>query len=574
MKSPGAVAGTVAAALGKPAGQNTIAKTPASGSISKSPVPGKAPATGTLPKAAGVAAPAKAAVAKPPAAGVLPKVSVAVASLAKVTAPGVPPGVKGQTVGTVAKSSGSANITKAPVSTSMKALGTGLVKAKVAGLATKAGLPVAAQATAVAPAKSPPTTDGASPLSVAKAQDGGLSQVAVSELVSTIESAPGSAKIRSVVRLADAMGQNLQIEHINHFLRALKKKVIERAQRDGVRVPVTKASSAVTKVSPVLAQTTTPKPAAPVAGTPAATPVASAAAATDTVPVTAGKQVGAAKASSVASGQAQAKPPATARPKPPQPPPQPQADQSNDHQSAPPPSPPPADPSEDPLYILLGELTANPVYSDGALNEARLGEVLKRLWDGAARKPKDWIVAWQAMKIVVEKQGEALQKFLNMAFMQTTDPERAAMVMAELVKAHKVKMRSVEEVLVAFGHNLDGILAINEHAWHIYAQFLVHVFPKPAASGWGWSRVGWSWQSWWKFTEQCIQSLEPFRASDVLCTILRLIQERECQPLGEIAAWTEGDKLNRIVTKLSELGSCDSAEALEKLSTHGVVVDV
>lgn len=29
---------------------------------------------------------------------------------------------------------------------------------------------------------------------------------------------------------------------------------------------------------------------------------------------------------------------------------------------------------------------------------------------------EDWVMAWQTMSIPVEKQGEALQKFLNMAF--------------------------------------------------------------------------------------------------------------------------------------------------------------
>ena len=89
---------------------------------------------------------------------------------------------------------------------------------------------------------------------------------------------------------------------------------------------------------------------------------------------------------------------------------------------------------------------------------------------------------------------------------------RSKTLMAE-VKGHKVKMRSVEDVFVSFGslshfsfgqwkdkyrqrfnvkpsmflmdclrclefqmarQNLDGILAINEEAWQLYAKFLVH----------------------------------------------------------------------------------------------------
>ena len=61
---------------------------------------------------------------------------------------------------------------------------------------------------------------------------------------------------------------------------------------------------------------------------------------------------------------------------------------------------------EDPLYILAGELTENPVIVDGAVNETRLTEVLQRLFDGGARKSKDWVAAWQAMFIPVERQAE------------------------------------------------------------------------------------------------------------------------------------------------------------------------
>ncbi|CAE8707622.1 unnamed protein product, partial [Polarella glacialis] len=158
-------------------------------------------------------------------------------------------------------------------------------------------------------------------------------------------------------------------------------------------------------------------------------------------------------------------------------------------------SPPASPPSDDALYILVAEFVEDPVVQDGELRDARLAEVFKRLWDGIARKPKDWVAAWQSMGIPVEKQAEALQKLLNFTFVQTEDPERAPAIVAELVKNHRIKMRSVEEVLTNFGHNLDGLLALNEEAWHVYAKFLVHVYPKPLAAGWGWSRVGWSWMS-------------------------------------------------------------------------------
>lgn len=131
-------------------------------------------------------------------------------------------------------------------------------------------------------------------------------------------------------------------------------------------------------------------------------------------------------------------------------------------------------------------------------------------------------------------------------------------------------MKSVEEVLATFGDNLDGILALNEEAWQVYAFFLMHVYPKPKESGWGWSRVGWSWASWWQFVEKCIGNLEGSKAFDVVAMILRLIQDREGTPLAEVAIWSDGEKLSRITSKLAELGDCTPDEVVERLGEAGV----
>jgi len=239
-----------------------------------------------------------------------------------------------------------------------------------------------------------------------------------------------------------------------------------------------------------------------------------------------------------------------------------------------PPSPPPespvADLSEDPLYILAGELTENPVIVDGAVNETRLTEVLQRLFDGGARKSKDWVAAWQAMFIPVERQAEVLQKFFNIAFLRAEEMEKAPATVVELLKHHKVRLKSVEEVLVSFGHNVDGILAMNEEAWHVYAFFLCNVFPKPAGSGWGWSRIGWSWQGWWQCLERCVSSLDGAKAFDVIAMVMRLIQDREGCGLAQ--AW-EGDKLHRVLSKLQELLACESSLVIEKLALAGVNTD-
>lgn len=531
----------------KAGGGAPVAK--ASATASKSPAISKMPA-----------------VSKTPGAGVVPKGAALGGSIVKSSAPPV-----------VTKSAAQGAMAKAPVGSVGKAPAPGMVSkapapvTKFAGLVTEVGSPLSPMGAASKSGGAPPASSGGL-VAVAKGADGGLAQSTIKELVAAIDAAPGAAKIRSVVRLADAMGSSLQIEHINHFLRALKQKVMERAQQDGVRVPVSAAAASSRPAQPAPAQP------APVAAEATANGNGAVGAIAKSLPAAAPKALP--KAGGLVRALTVPRPPpedptpapeaapkapvakaAVAKPKPPQP-------------NAQAPSSPGAGggSSEEDLLALVTEITETPVVEDGVLNEARLGEVLKRLWDNPARKTKDWIAAWQAMLIPVDKQAEALQKFLNMTFTQAESSDRAPAIVAELVKGHKIKMRSVEEVLVAFGNNLEGILALNEDAWHVYAHFMVHVFPKPNGSGWGWSRVGWSWQSWWKFTEQCIQSLEASRSSDVLCMILRLIQEREGTPIAETQAWSDGDKLQRVVGKIAELGACEVSEAAEKLAQHGVVV--
>uniref|UniRef100_A0A7S4V368 Uncharacterized protein n=1 Tax=Alexandrium monilatum TaxID=311494 RepID=A0A7S4V368_9DINO len=563
---------------------------------------------------------------------------------------------------------------------------------KASGLCAKVGFPgVPAADTAVlggeespgavakvqSPAKRPPATaTGASQL---PAKDGGAGVsadahatdrgvLAIAELMGALEASAGGAKLRHVVKLAEAVGKTLPIDHINHFLRVLKKKILERAQADGVRVQAVKAPAAGKATAPAAAA---PPPAAATA-TAAATAAAAAAAAAAAPPVAALPVMQpapdlappAAMPGTMPAGMTVTPPPPPLPVQPPlqpplQPPPQPPQAQpgavpkqprpmavkqpgavtkqqpgtaikqqptggkqpgavskhpgsvakqpgtiAKRPQAVPtPPAPPPPQPEpqqappavmpadgaapalspvspggsdlpDDPLYALVAEVTEDPVVRDGELIDNRLSEVLKRLWDGVARKTKDWVAAWQAMGIPLDKQSEALQRFLNMAFCQTEDPDRAPLVVAELIKSHKVKLRSMEEVLVAFGHNLDGIMAVNEDAWQIYAKFLLNVFPKPARSGWGWSRVGWSWTYWWQFVEKSTHSLEPARAFDVLALMLRLIQDKEGQPLGQVQVWTDDGRLQRVLNKIAELGQCELSEAVETLTLQGVVLDL
>lgn len=445
--------------------------------------------------------------------------------------------------------------------------------------AKSGGLPVAFQKATVP--QGPPAKRGAIDRPPSAAGQDGMQELL--SLLSFAEAQSPSFKQRHAVELAETLGTTMGIEYINTFLRTLRTKIMERAQADGVQA-VPSAPKAAPKANATSqgedavdgATATTPKSAALPKSAPNAAPLHAAPRPGPPKAPMLGKMPMAKAALSKSAGMMAkanvAKTPAKAviakappkslqqgRPGP----------TASTSKATPPPSPNENVP-DDALYQLVGELTEDPVVQDGLILEDRLNEVFRRLWDGAARKPKDWVAAWQALGIPGDRQGEALQKLLNLAFVQTEDPEKAPLVLAELVKGHKVKMRNVEDVFVSFGQNLDGILAINEEAWQLYAKFLVHVFPKPQTAGWGWSRVGWDFKGWWQFCERCLQSLEPSRSFDVMGLVLRLCQDKEGMPIHSCQVWLDGDRLAKILAKLCDLGGCELAEVGERLELLGV----
>jgi hypothetical protein len=223
----------------------------------------------------------------------------------------------------------------------------------------------------------------------------------------------------------------------------------------------------------------------------------------------------------------------------------------------------------DPLYALLGELSANPIYEAGTLRADRLKEVFIRLWAGVAQSPKDWLDAWQAMRIPPDSQSDGLKEILNLGC-ACQDLERASIILSELVTSFKVKTSSMQRALKEMP--LKEMLAVNKKALHMYPMYLVRLLPKPRGTGWGWSRVGWSWNAWWQYVTNCVQSLSLADAFDVIATILRFAQTNEGVPLGTKQDWLDG-KLQIVVRTLSELAPCESADVLTRLQTFGVNTD-
>lgn len=414
------------------------------------------------------------------------------------------------------------------------------------------------------------------------------------QAMKALDAAPPTLKMKHLGKVAEVFGQQLQVEHINYFLQSLKATMLKRAQGDGVRSPrqspPTAASTAAPKPPsgppPKDPRVETPKPAPPPKPPPKPTPTATKGAPPPSAtkspvtkapvtkaPVTKAPTATAQKGSSPGLPPG-LKPQQPAKPKAPTRAPAADTNGIGEGEGSQSPLAPNSPMGQsDPLYVLVGEFAEDPVCEDGSIKEERLKQVLDRLWSGIAKKPKDWVAAWQAMVIPADQQSVALQSFINMAFGKNEGVEYAGQIVAELVKSHKVKMRSVEEVLSAFGGNLEGIMMMNETAWKLYSVYCLHVYPKPAGSGWGWSRVGWSWLTWWQYVERCLQSLEGARAFEVLLLILKMIQEKEGVTLSEIQTWLDGDKIPKVLRRLAELSDLDEGAVNARLAEEGIVAE-
>lgn len=211
----------------------------------------------------------------------------------------------------------------------------------------------------------------------------------------------------------------------------------------------------------------------------------------------------------------------------------------------------------DPLYALLGEVGEDKVMlADGELREATLERYLTTLIvKKAATKPKDWIEVWARMDIPVAFQAKVLTPIVRFA-LQYEPLGGLGCILAELLKGHRVKTKAVEEALQATlgsAVKTEGVLV----------DMLFVIFPKSPHSEWGWSRVGWSWQEWWKMVEKSLCLLEPTSAFDELGLLLDKIEAEGCgKSLSEqTQIWTE-PRLAKVRSLLCKFGDIEDEEEL------------
>mmetsp|Transcript_58297 Transcript_58297/g.125246 ORF Transcript_58297/g.125246 Transcript_58297/m.125246 type:complete len:253 (+) Transcript_58297:84-842(+) len=173
--------------------------------------------------------------------------------------------------------------------------------------------------------------------------------------------------------------------------------------------------------------------------------------------------------------------------------------------------------STDPLYALLGECADDRVCDeDGNLREETMMRYLDTLMvQKAAKKPKDWIEVWAAMLIPIESQSKVLEPIMR--FGLENAPEGLGAILAHLIMGHRCKTKAVDD---AVQNTFQG----NEDPHGVLREMLYLLFPRGPDSEWGWSRVGWSWQEWWKIACSTMGCLAPAAAFDSLAALLDKIE--------------------------------------------------
>lgn len=210
----------------------------------------------------------------------------------------------------------------------------------------------------------------------------------------------------------------------------------------------------------------------------------------------------------------------------------------------------------DPLYALLGEVQEDRVVGpDGKVREVPLNRYLHTLLvRKAAKKPKDWVEVWASMTIPIDSQAAVLTQIINFGMKHA--PAGFGKILGELIKGHRVKTKAVEDSV--HGGALKG--AIDRHG--VLREMLYIIYPKGPSSEWGWSRVGWGWQEWWKILDHTLTALDATSAFNELATLLDRIEAEGGIPLAQQQIWNE-KRLGTARTLLCKLGEVeDEADLL------------
>eukprot|EP00930_Biecheleria_cincta_P073854 TRINITY_DN61124_c0_g1_i1.p1 TRINITY_DN61124_c0_g1~~TRINITY_DN61124_c0_g1_i1.p1 ORF type:complete len:423 (-),score=102.96 TRINITY_DN61124_c0_g1_i1:18-1286(-) len=218
------------------------------------------------------------------------------------------------------------------------------------------------------------------------------------------------------------------------------------------------------------------------------------------------------------------------------------------------------------LRLELAEAPASD--AEGGFLPKRMSAVAGRLV-AEQLEASDWAQLWSALKIGEHAHTAALSIILEQE--QASDAEvtvSMADVVVQLVRAHRVKLGSLEE---AFAEKVPQDLAVDGR-WAsrtpgggmraLLAQGLVNLCP----ADWGWTWPGWTWSTWWACLERCLAGATAGAALSILSATLWELQERCAVPLLSWKPFQVPSRIAKLREKVQELeAELDLGESASQL---------
>jgi len=219
------------------------------------------------------------------------------------------------------------------------------------------------------------------------------------------------------------------------------------------------------------------------------------------------------------------------------------------------------------LELLRGVQDSRPILRGETIHVENLRWFAKSMLEVADRATH-WEMAWLQLPVRKEKRHEVgaplVRLLLDLMVEGASSAKRVGDVLAWLSRAHRVKVKTIEETLGTWMAQIRDSAELKADDRRVLSWALFNWFPQPKISPWGWSRIGWSWQEWWKLVERLLDKLPGAHAFDILRHMLENMQEQEGTLICEQQAWDQA-KCRKMQEKLKALSGLEEIDLREKL---------
>ncbi|CAJ1342978.1 unnamed protein product [Effrenium voratum] len=145
----------------------------------------------------------------------------------------------------------------------------------------------------------------------------------------------------------------------------------------------------------------------------------------------------------------------------------------------------------------------------------------------------EWQAAWQLGlgKLPDQERDRANLMLVTTMLAFSTDPdadrrERLSKALADFVRSHKVKLRTLEEAVVDAVDQVQGCFRYLSELEQVISSLLAYLYPAASNAGYGWRRPGWSFADWMRMVEKLLGRLEETAAVELLERTLYLLEEQ------------------------------------------------